>query len=312
MKEETKSQVKRYFDISETRNRVGKLKVIFRQYLQSAVSKENFRELVRQVLKVMPQDLSSQKIQDSLAHLHGRPLTEQVINETAWRLSGNTDSLRNGEIVTQDIALRKEGWCALQIVASRPLLRNPKSKSKKTRGCSFTCFVLCGYAAGYVVEKFFSLKHLKYLANDFGFTPPFKNYPFKDERELFGMRFGALFSPSLVVEGKPSFNEIHISQAMVTWNKQILKKRNRENFDCSLVKTAEQLPCFRCWRGTESCLAAVHTKDFQQDFCPFCNKESTFDPDSIGYALDMCVNCQRHEDTTGLTLRRHTENADRA
>jgi len=70
------------------------------------------------------------------------------------------------------------------------------------------------------------------------------------------------------------------------------------------------LACFRCWKGANSCVAAVHAKDFEQDFCEFCNQDSLFDPESVGYALGICVNCQRHEDTTGLAVKRRVDSVE--
>lgn len=307
---QNKPSHRKYFDISETIKRVGKLKSIFRERMASELSQEGFKEMVRQVLKVMPQDLSSQKIQDSLAHLFGRPLTDQIVNETAWRLAGNTETLRNGDVITSDVALSKEGWCALQVLSCRPFLRNPRSKAHKIRGCVYSCLIMTGHAAGVVIDKFLSLKYVRYLANELGFTPPFKAYPFKDERELFGLRFGGLFLPSLAVEGKPSFNETCVASSMLSWNKKILKARQREGHICPLGMSAESLPCFRCWKGCESCIASVHKKDFEQDLCEYCNKDSLFDPDSACYSIGMCVECQRHQDVTGFEIRRAT-NADR-
>ena len=307
MSNEVQSSVRKYFDIAETIKRVGKIKNILSPYSEKDIGKEDFKLLVKQVLKVMPQDLSSQKIQDSLAHLHGRPLTDNIIKETAWRLSGNTELLRSGEAITQDVAVTKEGWCALQIINARPILRNPKSKEKRIRGCLYRLMVISGHAAGCVIDKFISLRYVKYLVIELGFTPSFKDYPFKDERELFGMRFGGLFVPKLAKEGKPGFSETHVSPSMSDWNKQILRKRNREEFTCPLNVSSEQLPCYLCWKGAESCVAAVHQKDFEQDFCEFCGKDSLFDPDSVGYVLNMCVNCQRQEDTTGISVRKRSE-----
>jgi hypothetical protein len=309
--EEQATELKKYFDISETKTRVTKLKQTFKDYVGLTLDKDQLKSLLKKALEVLPQDLSMIKIQDSMAHLYGRPLTEQVLNETAWRLAGNTEMLRRGETITQDVSVRKAGWCAVQVTYCRPYLRNPKSKDKKQRGCILTCFILCGHAAGLTIDKFMSLKHLRYLATDLGFTPPFKNMPFRDERELFGMRFGVLCAPDLARDNKPSFKEVCVTSAMQKWNKDIIKRRFRDNFNCPLGKTSEQLPCFRCWRGTESCLASVHVKDFESGFCEYCGKESVFDPLSVGHAVDKCVNCQRHEDTTGAYLfRSFTENVD--
>ena len=310
MSEELQSSARKYFDISETIKRVGRIKQLLTGFVDKDLSKEDFKAMVKQVLKVMPQDLSLQKVQDSLAHLYGRPLTEQIVKETAWRLSGNTELLRKGEAVTQDVAVTKEGWCAVQVLNARPILRNPKSKERRLRGCLYNLMVISGHAAGSVIDKFISLRYVKYMSNDLGFTPPFKDYPFKDERELFGMRFGALFIPSMAKEGKPGFQETHVSPSMALWNKQILKKRNREGYTCPLGMTSEQLPCFRCWKGAQSCVASVHQKDFEQDYCEFCGQESVFDPGAVGYVLGMCVNCQRQEDTTGISMRKKVDARD--
>jgi hypothetical protein len=309
--EESTRTSRKYFDIAETMKRVSKLKAIFRERVDSDLTREDFREMIKQVLTVMPQDLPSQKVQDSLAHLFGRPLTIQIANETAWRLSGNTELLRAGEVVTNNVALIKEGWCAVQVLSCRPFLNNPRSKSHRVRGCKYTCLVITGHAAGYVVEKFLTLRHVRFLAGELGFSAPFKNRPFKDERELFGMRFGALFLPSLASEGKPGFSETCTSPAMLSWNKQIIKNRFREGYECPLGESVEKLPCFRCWKGASSCVAAVHSKDFEQDFCEFCNQDSLFDPESVGYALGVCVNCQRHEDTTGIAVKRRVDSVER-
>lgn len=298
------SELKKTFEIYETKSRVTKLKQVFTPYSGSSLNKEQLKELLKKTLEVLPQDLSTVKIQDSMAHLFGRPLTEQVLSETAWRLAGNIDMLRRGETVTQDVATRKKGWCSVQVTYCRPYLRNAKSRENRQRGCILTCFILSGHASGISIDKFMSLKHLRYMAVDLGFTPPFKNMPFKDEREMFGMRFGALCSPELARDNKPSFKEVCVSSSMQKWNKDIIKRRNREKFNCPLNAPIDKLPCFRCWKGTESCLAAVHVKDFVGDFCEYCGKESLFDPMSLGYASDKCVNCQRHEDTTGDFLFR--------
>lgn len=295
--------LKKYFDIAETFNRVGKIKAALGQYRVKEMTKENFRDMLRQVLKVMPQDLPSHRVYDSLAHLYGRPLTDQIVNETAWRLSGNTETLRQGEVITNNIALDKSGWCAVQVLSCRPFTRNPRAKLSRVRGCTYKCAVLTGHAAGVTVEKFLTLRHVKYLAQELGFTPPFKARPFKDEHELFGMRFGGLFISSMASEGKPSFNDICVSPSMVSWNKKLINNRLRQGHVCPLGMTAEQLPCYRCWKGATSCVAAIRPKDLEQDMCEYCGKQDAlFDPDSAGYTLGMCIECQRQQDTTGLEL----------
>ncbi len=304
---EKEEGLKKYFDIAETFNRVGKLKAAFGQYRVKDMTRENFRELLRQVLKVMPQDLPSQRIFDSLMHLYGRPLTDQIVNDTAWRLSGNTEILRQGEVITSNIALERSGWCAVQVLSCRPFTRNPRSKTSRVRGCIYKCAVLTGHAAGLSVEKFLTLRHVKYFAQELGFTPPFKNRPFKDEHEFFGMRFGALFVSGLAADGKPVFNEMCVSPSMVTWNKKLINNRLRQGHVCPMGLTAEQLPCYRCWRGANSCVAAIRPKDLEQDLCEYCGKhEALFEPDSAGYTLGMCIDCQRHQDTTGLELVKRT------
>lgn len=309
MSEASQVDFKKYFDIAETRQKVTRLKDILKPYVGTDVSKEDFRTFTKKVLTALPRDLSIENIQASIAHLHGRPITQTVVNETAWRLAGNVEALRAGEVVTQDVAIRRQGWCALQVVAVKPILMNPKSKDKRKRGSLLNIFVMSGHAAGCRIEKFFSLSHLKYLAKEVGFTPPFKNYPYRDEREFFGLRFGGLFLTSLVKDNKPGFSEVCSTPTMISWNKDMFKRRKREGFACSLEMHHEQLPCFRCFMGAESCSAAVHQKDFEKDVCPFCGLESMFDPESPGYSLDMCVNCERHQDITGIALTRKAENA---
>ena len=312
MQEANQVEFKKYFDITETKQKVKKLKEILKPYIGKDVPKEEFRVFTKKVLTALPKDLAIEHIQASLAHLHGRPITQAVINETSWRLAGNAEALRSGEVVTQDVATRRQGWCALQVVSVRPVLINPKSKDKRKRGSLLNLFVVSGHAAGCRIEKFFSLSHLKYVANEIGFTPSFKNYPYRDEREFFGLRFGGLFLTSLVKDNKPGFSEVCSTPTMNTWNKDMFKRRRREGFSCALEMHHEQLPCFRCFMGAESCSAAVHQKDFEKDVCPFCGLEAMFDPDSPGYSLDMCVNCERHQDITGITLvRKATDAGDR-
>ena len=306
----TKSPVKS-FDIVDTLKRVRNIKKILNEKVDSTLSAEDFKLVFRQVLQVMPQDLLSHKVHDSVAHLFGRPLTKQIVNETAWRLAGNADILRAGEVISSDVSTAKEGWCAVQVTSCRPFLNNPRSRSHRARGCKYTAMVLTGHAAGCVVQKFLTLGQVRYLSRQLGFSPSFKKRPFRDEREFFGMRFGALFVTSLAIEGRPGFNEMHVSPSMVTWNKQILNNRYRENYSCPLLQSVEELPCFRCWKGATSCIAAVHSKDFEQDFCEFCGQESLFDPEAIGYSVGVCVNCQRNEDTTGLILKRIQDDDNR-
>jgi hypothetical protein len=309
MNEASQVEFKKYFDISETRQKVNKLKEMLKPYVGKDVSKEEFRAFTKKILNALSKDLAIDCVQPSIAHLHGRPITQAVVNETAWRLAGNVDALRAGEVVTQDVATRRQGWCALQVVSVKPILMNPKSKDKKKRGSLLSLFVMSGHAAGCRIDKFFSLSHLKYLSKEIGFTAPFKEYPYRDEREFFGLRFGGLFLSSLVRDNKPGFSEVCSTATMNGWNKDMFKRRKREGFACALEMNYEQLPCFRCFMGAESCSAAVHQKDFEQDVCAFCGLESMFDPDSPGYALDMCVNCERHQDITGLTLTRKAEDA---
>jgi len=299
------------FDIANTIKRVRNLKKILNEKVDSTLSTEDFKRIFRQVLQVMPQDLSSHKVHDSVAHLFGRPLTKQIVNATAWRLAGNADILRAGEVISSDVATARDGWCAVQVTSCRPFLNNPRSRSNRSRGCNYTALVITGHAAGCVVEKFLTLGQVRYLAKQMGFSPSFKKSPFKDEREFFGLRFGALFVARLAIEGKPGFSDTHLAPSMVAWNKKIISNRNREKYSCPLLQSVEELPCFRCWKGATSCIAAVHSKDFEKDFCEFCGQESLFDPDSSGYSVGICVNCQRTEDTTGTTLKRIQDDDNR-
>ena len=68
----TKSPVKS-FDIVDTLKRVRNIKKILNEKVDSTLSAEDFRLVFRQVLQVMPQDLLSHKVHDSVAHLIGRP-----------------------------------------------------------------------------------------------------------------------------------------------------------------------------------------------------------------------------------------------
>jgi hypothetical protein len=290
-----------YFDISDAITRAKCLKAAFSGYFQEDSSSREFFDLVRQVRKCLPAGLSDQVIVDSISHLKGGLVTDNEVGETAWRIAGNIPLLKQGVPVCSTISMTHSGWGVVQVKSCRPFLLNPSSRHTRNRGCIYTLFVLTGPAAGKTIEKFLGLKYLKGISKALGFSAPYKKTPFKDERELFWMRFAGWFSPELARDNKPSFSEVVVSSAMKNWNKNLIKLRKRIGFNCPISQPEAKLPCYNCWMGKDRCSAATHGETYVVDVCGYCGSDSLFSPSS---SSDKCLNCVRYEDTTGREMSR--------
>jgi hypothetical protein len=288
------------FNVIDTKSRSYKLRAFFSNYIGRDVQAHEYIDFVRQVSELMPAGVRRKALHDSLVCFHGRPVTNDLVVDMSWRLAGNIDLLREGVPVTTDVALTRKGWCAVQIVKVTPTVINRHTRNKQ-RGSNLTLFVLTGHAAGVTINRFRSMGQMYSLSRLMGFSAPHKQLPYRDERELFGLRFGALMDPSCVSkEGTIWYSDSCCEGTMLSRNKQILSRRNRIDFACPLGKDAESFPCFRCWKGTESCSASVHLKDYEEDYCEYCKQDSLFDPDTIHPIHNMCVNCNRLFEITGV------------
>lgn len=259
-----------------------------------------FEEFVNAVHTAIPK-ADRKALYNSLVPLAGIDLLDKEIDELAWRLAGNVHNLSKGIAVPFWTRQLFPEWAPVQIISVKRYLAKVKtvSGSAKTekRACRVKLFILGGLAAGRTIERTWTDGYCQHLRTIFGFsrydrakysyddTKP--NYPLLNVLEFTRLRFLAYITPEKSIN-EPDFEKIECPGGCLSWNKKLMKKRQRQGHICPKQYPLAVIPCYKCEQGYDKCSAACHPNTFLLRGCPACEVISYFDPANND---DVCVNC---------------------
>lgn len=256
--------------------------------LNTTPTGDKFDRVVDLVRGVLPGNIDRPTLVDSLRHLAGTFVTEQVLDKVCWRMAGNYKRLKYRKAVPPWHAQRLPEWVPTQIVSCR------RERKGKKIGARLGFRILAGTPAGLTAYKWWSLKFCRYLSTDFMFSKRprgrrLAKMPYTAPEQLVGLRVNVRVMPKECGR-EPGFDSVGFPAASKAWNKTQLSCRFRiePGFRCKLSLLAHQLACHHCPLGYQSCRAATHKTDWVKKDCPECKQEAFFDPE---IQSDACVDC---------------------
>jgi hypothetical protein len=261
---------------------------------------EEYDQLVDFLVKLIGR-VDRDSVWKSLMGYAGVVITNAHINEISWRIAGNVARLRRGVVVPVWSSLIAAEWAPVQVqhVYRYLIPDRDKKKSSDRWAATLNLFVLGGYAAGHSFDKFMTEAACRFVRTELGFSrfadrPRMidsvrkKSYPMSSSLEFTRMRFMVNLQPKLCVNGI-NFDQVKGSSSAKAWNRELMKKRQREGFSCPFRFPLATNPCYRCYKGLDQCEAACHKLTYKQGECSHCENDHAFmDP---ARSEDTCVDC---------------------
>lgn len=260
--------------------------------LGEAPVKERFTRLLDLMTEVLPGKIDRLTLEDSVRDLAGVPLTEKLIDETAWRLAGNTGRLAQHRPVPPWHGQRFREWVPAQILSCRR-----EKNSRGVIGANLGFRILAGTPCPRIIFKWLTLRQCLFHAKDFGFSrrrgpnalsPP--RFPYHGPEHLVNLRCFLMIEPELCTADGPGFDTIGHLPMLEEWNREVLmyRVRDTDGYECP-NGYPRSLVCSKCPTGYLTCRAGTHKQDWVQKACAGCNQpDAWFDPDFKG---DVCVDC---------------------
>lgn len=266
-----------------------------RTWLNVRLTGDAFYGLAEAINNALSANIELNIITRSIEHLAGVYFTNENLQELAWRFAGNLDALRKYSVVPVWDGQAAVECVPVQIIATEETRKNGRSYTH------INCLVLAGSPAGLVIRKRWAQSYCRALGRRLGFSAPFRDIPYVDFRQLFGLRFYAKVDPAHCVSG-PNFEEIFLTDdsnkikpdSVYKHNVTLLKLRKREVdvFNCPW-ELAAHIPCHHCSAGVDVCPAATHRVTYTKNLCLTCqNPAAYFDPSFP--QREVCVACHRH------------------
>lgn len=267
------------------------------QYFGLPLVDDDYKDLVKQILKVLPVGIDYDVLFQSMSNVVGLPINDKIAEELAWRLAGNVHNLKKGKIVNPWKTQLINEWVPVQVISVNPTVKfyKDKNKSVNKQAAYIRLKILAGSPSSLEMTKLWTNDYIRYLRTEFGFSNWNKlkiqgtfsktnNYPFYDVTELFRLRFLVLIEPNLCRDG-PSFEKLKCPSSYKTWNREIFKLRHRIDFQCPKNYIHQ---CYECPIGFDQCKAACHKNTYKWSKCPICQEENYCDPTN---ASGMCISC---------------------
>jgi hypothetical protein len=278
---------------------------------------EGFDDLVNHVSSLLPK-VKREIVYKSILTYAGVALLDPVLEELSWRLAGNIKRLKDDICVPVWTAQTEDEWVPVQVqsvhrfrIGVAKQVEEPEQKPEEgeekqvfSRGASILkLFVLGGTPAGHTFEKFMTDKSCFFIRKDLGFSlyasssgdlysDPKPSHPMSDVTELTRMRFMALFTPEVCLKNLFGM-QIACTSGLQKWNQALMKKRQREGFNCPFNYPLPAHPCYLCSKGGDVCQAACHRKTYTQKPCAKCKKKNRFfDPEREG---SVCIDCLNNQ-----------------
>jgi hypothetical protein len=249
------------------------------------ISGEELDGFVSVICNALPGDVRMGPVEESVIHLAGDPITEEVLSDMAWRLAGNLHLLRQGVPALPWTYQPELEWVPMQCVEVLPrrTLGNKLAAKVKFR-------VLAGSACPNLISKQWTQRFMRYLSTSIGFSKPWGDHPFVDIHEFTGLRMHGLLDPELSVGG-PDFEKVKATSGLLSHNQELINMRRRlGGFKCPVGYSHR---CFNCPVGYDKCPAGSHPRTYTKGFCQQCEKDSWVDPRCL--SVGVCVDCMNIE-----------------
>jgi len=219
------------------------------EYYGYAPTGEHFEDLVDAICVSLP-GVKRHAVFDSVRHLAGSLLTEDLMNDTVWRLAGNLDLLKSGIAVPPWTVQTDLEWMPAHI-----LDREFAQASTGAPGGMFRVRVLAGTACPAIIKTFWSNRVCALFARECGYTNRYRKRPYSHPKELCNLRTWILVDPEYCRQGKPGFRKIECTQTFKKWNHEIIDMRFRRGFLCPHDYKHH---CYQCPIGYLDCPAGTH------------------------------------------------------
>jgi len=213
-----------------------------------------FRTMVRDIASVLPR-VSRETVFQSIRGIAGQHMTPELIRETAWRLAGNLEQLQAGLPVLPWTHQRVPEWVPVRILS----FTYHETESGRIGGL-LRFRVLEGTPCPLIVQDFWSRELSSVVSRRIGFSAAWGKFPFRHPAELVQLRLLVLIDPSLCRMERPGFREIACPASLITGNRDVLRKRIRED-PCPRGFT---FYCYTCPVGYDQCPAGCHPETFVQ------------------------------------------------
>lgn len=211
---------------------------------------------MKQLLHRRLSGIPEQVLHDSLQHLVGQTLTEQILADTAWRLAGNWRRMQQGIAALPWTVQQGQEWVPVHVTAMQMLERRPTDRDQRL---AFSLQVLAGSPCPRLITKSWSYKFCFMLGRRLGYTSRRGHRPMLDPAEIVNLRMLVLLDPEYCRDGQPGFDKIHCGGSLLKWNKRVIGKRHRivdnKPWPCP---QGFRWRCFQCHVGFDQCEAATH------------------------------------------------------
>lgn len=258
------------------------------------LSRDTLIDFLRCLIAQLPMPIELDLLRQTLLPMiAGRPLlTEDLLDEMCWHVSGNWHHLKLGIVMPPRPRLQEDEWHPIQILDVLPA-RPRKDAARMSMTLEFAGGTFCGSRIEITRSRSFGLVLHPYLVGE----KSRRSHPYVHPMQMVNMRFIGL------VETGSSARRLMISSMVTTgaiqnWNRTLYKMRMRRAvslFACPM-HYPDTKGCHRCHIGIDQCAAATHAHTYIAGNCPKCKAASWFS--SAGQ--DLCVNCQNQK-TTGFT-----------
>ncbi len=244
--------------------------------------------MAKKVAKAMGlKDRAESAVHESILNfMVGRPAEElfsqKDVKKMGVRFAGQILRLRNGQSIIPWCSMSPLDWSVVQIVDINPGVR--LYKNQETSGKIAKMFGIAGPLSGEMVDWFFPLTASRHLAIKMGFSRFSKGkYPKESDRELCQLRL-AIQAESR--EKKPIIKATDCSSSIVSYNREVMAKRMRRDFDCPFSYHHQ---CHQCPHGSNECPAAVRYSPLEMKTCSECKQEQYHSAET--WAPGVCIRC---------------------
>lgn len=259
-------------------------------YLGQQLTGSTFRNFVKDCRRLLPGKPQEQVIQDSLLHLAGVHLDEDLLDENAWRLAGNMNRINAWRPAVPWNRQVDHEYVPVQVVAAeRSFLKNKQAVELEFK-------VLAGTPTTMSIYKLWSLRFCGALSRRLGFSRANGDYPFDDALQFVSLRMYVLIDPKISGSG-PDFEEIWQEDrghkirpsSVYNYNRKIMRMRAGQKYKCPKGFDVAEHPCHLCEIGQDECPVAVHDLTYLKKECPKCKLPNAFFDPAV--KRKVCVNC---------------------
>lgn len=240
-------------------------------------------------------------VEESLRHLAGTVLNDDLIIDFCWRMAGNLPRLSCNRPAPPWHFQKIREWVPMRITACR---YEPR---RTGLGVLFTMRIMAGTPCPRIIQKWVSLSVCKLLARATGFTLRRRRdvmpYPYSVPHQMVGFLIYGLAEPDesrsepgvnlpvVTPDGFPEIAKEVFPSAALTYNRYMLDltfRLTREHA-CPKGFTPARVQCHKCPFGFQTCPAGKHRLDWVRRSCAQCERDKVFfDPE---LSDDVCVSC---------------------